>query len=438
MMLCMLKDQGTYLTLYQKISAHVPGIKVFLQGYASDGEMALRNALAQEFPHTIAFICTVHAKKNITERCNDLGLSKQLTSTVVCDIFGAGGLLFMKDRTSYDDKCRALMAKWDELECGEKVSPSFAKYFEKCKKEDLYEHMRAQLSVEAGFGDQLITTNPIEAINAVIKRWNNFQSTDMSNLLKELKDCIDEQQDNVRKAFFNLPSAYSVRPKFREHIVSNYFALSSAERKLAILKIGKIKVDPKRFQEVMRYKCRSSTAQLLVSDHEDVGENEELLTCPAPSPFDVLLSVFTRSDIDNLQKKATKIVDNKQILKGFTDNEFIVKSNTDKYRTVKILGDWKIKCEKECIGYESRNLCTHTIAAALVSDSLDTYLRHYVKENRVNLTQLSVTSVNPNAGRKSVARKRIRSKSRDVVKQTMPVSTSVVRLGMLFLVKKWR
>ena len=54
---------------------------------------------------------------------------------------------------------------------------------------------------DAGFGEQLVTTNPTESINATVKRWNNFQPTDMCSLLEDLKDCIDEQCSNIKKAF---------------------------------------------------------------------------------------------------------------------------------------------------------------------------------------------------------------------------------------------
>ena len=34
--------------------------------------------------------------------------------------------------------------------------------------------MRVILSKNAGFGDQVVTTNPIQSANAVIKRWKKF------------------------------------------------------------------------------------------------------------------------------------------------------------------------------------------------------------------------------------------------------------------------
>lgn len=62
-MLCMLKDKSTYLTLFQKLSAQVPGLQVNLKGYCTDSEEALRQALAQVFPNSASLLCKVHAQK---------------------------------------------------------------------------------------------------------------------------------------------------------------------------------------------------------------------------------------------------------------------------------------------------------------------------------------------------------------------------------------
>ena len=56
----------------------------------------------------------------------------------------------------------------------------------------------------------IFTTNPIESINATLKRWTGFKPCDMCTFLDEMKDCIDEQHANVKKAFLNLESPYIV------------------------------------------------------------------------------------------------------------------------------------------------------------------------------------------------------------------------------------
>ena len=86
MMLCLLKDKLTYLTLFQKLTAQVPGLKVHLQGYSTDSEVPLRQALEKEFERSLSFICKIHVQRNIKEKCRKLGLSQSLTDLIVSDI----------------------------------------------------------------------------------------------------------------------------------------------------------------------------------------------------------------------------------------------------------------------------------------------------------------------------------------------------------------
>ena len=85
------------------------------------------------------------------------------------DIFDQGGLIYARSNKAFDEQCRQLKNKWHDLESAEKLNPNFVQYFEKHKEEDIKDHMRVMLSKDAGFGDQVVTTNLIESANAVIK-----------------------------------------------------------------------------------------------------------------------------------------------------------------------------------------------------------------------------------------------------------------------------
>ena len=63
--------------------------------------------------------------------------------------------------------------------------------------------MRVSLSTQNGFGDQIVTTNAIESVNAYIKRWNSFTKNDIPEFLEGMKDLIDKQNDDVCKAWLN-------------------------------------------------------------------------------------------------------------------------------------------------------------------------------------------------------------------------------------------
>ena len=114
-MLCMLKDNATYTTLFQKMTAHLPGLKAYLQAYSTDGEKALREALGQEFERSVAFLCKIHVKQNIKDQCSKLKIWKAVTYVVIDDIFGTEGLVHASKEAEYWKKLEELKQKWDNL-----------------------------------------------------------------------------------------------------------------------------------------------------------------------------------------------------------------------------------------------------------------------------------------------------------------------------------
>lgn len=118
-MLCMLKDKSTYLTLFQKLSAQVPGLQVSLKGYCTDSEEALRQALAQVFPSSVSLLCKVHAQRNIEDKSRKLRLLQSFTNDIINDIFGSGGLVFASSYEEYNSTLDVLTKKWDEQEFSE-------------------------------------------------------------------------------------------------------------------------------------------------------------------------------------------------------------------------------------------------------------------------------------------------------------------------------
>ena len=192
LMLCMLKDECTYLNLFQKMSAHMLGSRVYLQGYTSDHKKSVTNALAHEFLTAVSYICAVHAKRNISEKWSKLALLKALSPEIIKDDFGKGGLLYCDTRESCEFVRNKLTAKWNNLKGAEKKNPLFIQYFETYKKNIFCDHMRLSLPNENGFGIQLVTANPTESVNAVIKRWTSFCPKDICTFLDDIRTMIDQ------------------------------------------------------------------------------------------------------------------------------------------------------------------------------------------------------------------------------------------------------
>ena len=161
----MLKDKSTYLTLFQKLSAQVPGLQINLKGYCTDSEEALRQALAQVFPNSTSLLCKVHAQKNIEGKCRKLRLSQYLTNDIVNDIFGS--LVYASSYEEYKSRLDLLTEKWDSQEFSESPeAPAFSKYFRRYKAEEIWNHVSAKASRDAGFEDEVQTNNIPESANA--------------------------------------------------------------------------------------------------------------------------------------------------------------------------------------------------------------------------------------------------------------------------------
>ena len=57
------------------------------------------------------------------------------------------------------------------------------------------------MSREAGFEDRCPTINIPESLNVVLKMWQNFKAKDISAFADDLKELVDRQRNDVRRAF---------------------------------------------------------------------------------------------------------------------------------------------------------------------------------------------------------------------------------------------
>lgn len=115
-MLCMLKHKAIYVTLFQNMTAKMPGFKPYLQACCSDGEKPLLEALSQEFERSVAFLCKNHVKCSVQDKCSNLQISNAVTSIIVNDIFRSQGLAYASEKRQYREKLEELTQNWDDLE----------------------------------------------------------------------------------------------------------------------------------------------------------------------------------------------------------------------------------------------------------------------------------------------------------------------------------
>ena len=197
----MLKDKESYITLFQKRIARIPGLKIYLQAYCTDGERALREALGQDFERFVAFVCQIHEKQNIKDKCSKLQISNAISKVIVNDIFDSEGLLHASTETEHWKKLEELKQKWDRLEREDtRREPRFSSYFSNYKADKILNHVTAKVSKEAGFDNEVQCNNVSESGNAKMKRWQNLEAKDMSTFVDDVRKLTDKQRSDIQRA----------------------------------------------------------------------------------------------------------------------------------------------------------------------------------------------------------------------------------------------
>ena len=80
-MVCMTKDESTYLSFLHCLLRAVPGLGNFLHTTGTDNKSALRNATASGFTQSHLQLCDLHSKT-----LRRLGLSQALSGRIIEDI----------------------------------------------------------------------------------------------------------------------------------------------------------------------------------------------------------------------------------------------------------------------------------------------------------------------------------------------------------------
>ena len=87
--------------------------------------------------------------------------------------------MYVSNEHFYRSKLEELKQKWDDIEMADtRREQRFSSYFLKCKADEIWNHVSAKVSNDAGFGEEVQVNNVSESGNAVMKRWQNFESKD--------------------------------------------------------------------------------------------------------------------------------------------------------------------------------------------------------------------------------------------------------------------
>ena len=151
-----------------------------LLAFGTDGDKAIVEAFAHNFPYTLQLHCFHHLKRNVEEKLHSIEIPKQTTEAFITDIIGKQvgavykeGLVDCGSEEAFDIALQQLENVWNEREqpyvtCS---GPQFYGFFCQYQADVVKFHMRRDVSEAVGLGSppSIFTTNPSESVNAELK-----------------------------------------------------------------------------------------------------------------------------------------------------------------------------------------------------------------------------------------------------------------------------
>ena len=165
--------------------------------FGTDGDQALIEAFAHNFPFAKQLRCFIHMKKNISTKLKDNGIPPSVSQEFVSDIFGKRsggtyeeGLVDSADPTDFDSRLQNCKDVWNTRECPYQRpgQMSFFDYFNQYHASNVRHTMLKDVRIAVGLGypPDIFTTNASESLNAALKKKVNYKGKQSGqNLIKQ-------------------------------------------------------------------------------------------------------------------------------------------------------------------------------------------------------------------------------------------------------------
>ena len=403
-MICMTKEEQTYLSFIHCLLHEVPGLGQYLHAYGSDHEAALVNALAAGFPNAKGLLCFIHLKKNIACKLQKLGLSAQARVEICRDIFGKPRGLMWEESTQFLERATNLMAKWDEIETKERRgSPQFSIYFKKQYLDDIRNKTAKFVMQDLGLGTDPYTQNVPESVNKMIKDWVNFLPSEIDSFIISIHDLVQSFEEEEQMMWFGLSDKWEVRKAIQNHLPKkSHMEMTPDERKSTLVKLSKIYPDPAAFYRCKHFRFKGVRPLTAGPSTGYPGSTQEP-SLPSLRDLNPLKGSFTEEELLSLAAKSGALIHRDAIRRGFQQGSFLVDSkrpppNSVPY-TVTALTSGTCSCQ--CAYYLRNDVCCHVIAVAWKSGILSQALDSYKGRSTYSI---SSSTAAPSVGRKGAGK----------------------------------
>ena len=437
------KTFATYLFFASSLVGMSPQLEG-VRAFGTDGEDALANALAHEFGFVQRLTCFIHVRRNVKDKLADCNIPSELAHKILDDIFGrklgtvfVEGIVDASGVTDFQSKLEAVLQGWWVLSLPSTADlEKFIQYFSTRTAAVIRDTMLRPIREECGLGcpPDIFTTNASESINAILKRKVNYKRNELPDFIGEMKELIEEQQQEVERAIIG-------RGKYQFR--KEYHFLEIQEGKWFIM------------NQVQRRKHIASVHSAVLSDASGSSVQLALPTCSPISPpalsqceqattdkSELSVDIDNALQLVNVPYKCLEGIWGKAKDLINTENAIVPAPGQDPTArmvlsysgqmphlvTPKKGGDFA--CDSNCANWKAMGICSHSVAVADINDKLMEFLAKKTKK-RANMTKLLTTNMPKGRGRKGGVAPRSRKPSEPVaarvamnVPHTNPASTT--------------
>ena len=182
-----------------------------------DEEIALRNAIKEQFPKSLNALCTRHLRNNLDNYLqNKIGMTKKDRKKEINYIFGVGRLSFCKSFKIFDEKVTELLqyistivpdsTQLDNYLCGSRG------YITAIRTGVVEPHITHNIQPNW-------TNNNAESINHMIKYAVEWKTLPLPKLVEKLEILVRTQENNIVKVLQGLGN-FKLAPSMSHHLTS--------------------------------------------------------------------------------------------------------------------------------------------------------------------------------------------------------------------------
>ena len=274
------------------------------------------------------------------------------------------------------------------------------------------ENMREELLHSLEIDDDKYTQNNSESLNALVKRFVSFKKQDLATFVSDLEECVLEQQNEVEKSIIGLHVGcwkLSEQYSYMRKKADTWFTAMSMDDKIdAVYSLHQ--AIPRSCQEITSHPLPHP----MPNPNSHVSTPHSGFTSHLSLPHSYLSGVLSTGELTSIWSKSERLLSEGKVVKAPASSnpktQWVASDSTASPHVVTMLPSSKHRyiCDKQCVGWKTRNICAHTAAVASDNNELKEFLEWYCSSKvKSNLTTAAYHGTYKHAGQKKTTKEEI-------------------------------